>query len=51
LDCQVLTEHLVSLGAREVPRAEFLSRLAAALDAPTLRGRWRIDAPPRAPAP
>jgi leucyl/phenylalanyl-tRNA--protein transferase len=51
VDCQVRTEHLVSFGAREVPRAEFLARLAAALGAPTLRGRWRIDAPPRAPAP
>ncbi|HET8540372.1 MAG TPA: leucyl/phenylalanyl-tRNA--protein transferase [Anaeromyxobacter sp.] len=43
VDCQVRTEHLVSLGAHEIPRREFLRRLAAALEAPTLRGPWRID--------
>jgi leucyl/phenylalanyl-tRNA--protein transferase len=47
VDCQVRTEHLVSLGAREVPRHEFLARLAAALDAPTMRGRWEIRAAPK----
>lgn len=40
VDCQVRTEHLVSLGAHEIPRRRFLASLAAALDAPTLRGRW-----------
>jgi leucyl/phenylalanyl-tRNA--protein transferase len=40
VDCQVRTEHLVSLGAREIPRAAFLARVAAALEAPTRRGRW-----------
>ncbi len=43
VDCQVRTEHLVSLGAHEVPRAEFLARLAAALEEPTLRGTWVLD--------
>ncbi len=43
VDCQVRTEHLVSLGAREIPRTQFLARLAAALDAPTLLGRWDVD--------
>ncbi len=43
VDCQVRTEHLVSLGAHEIPRAEFLARLAAALEAPTLRGRWEVE--------
>ncbi|TPW14037.1 MAG: aat [Acidimicrobiaceae bacterium] len=33
LDVQWATEHLVSLGAVEVPRAEYLRRLAEALDA------------------
>ncbi len=42
VDCQVRTEHLVSLGARELPRREFLDRVAAALEAPTLRGRWAL---------
>ena len=43
VDCQVRTEHLVSLGAREIPRARFLARVAAALEAPTLRGRWSVE--------
>ena len=30
-DCQVTTEHMLSLGAREVPRAEFLRRLDVAI--------------------
>ena len=42
VDCQVRTEHLVSLGAREIPRDAFLERLGAALEAPTLRGRWSV---------
>jgi leucyl/phenylalanyl-tRNA--protein transferase len=45
VDCQVRTEHLVSLGAREVPRTAFLARLRSALEAPTLRGTWSLDAP------
>ncbi len=40
IDCQVRTEHLVSLGAREIPRAEFARRLAEGLAAPTVRGPW-----------
>ncbi len=44
VDCQVRTEHLVSLGAHEIPRPEFLARLSAALEAPTLRGTWDLDA-------
>lgn len=43
VDCQVRTEHLVSLGAHEIPRRAFLERLAAALEAATLRGTWRLD--------
>jgi leucyl/phenylalanyl-tRNA--protein transferase len=40
IDCQVTSAHLKSLGAREVPRAEFLRRLAAALRFPTDRQPW-----------
>ena len=43
VDCQVRTEHLVSLGAREIPRREFLARLARALDEPTHHGRWALE--------
>lgn len=44
VDCQVRTEHLARFGAHEIPRAEFLAKLARALDRPTLRGRWELDA-------
>jgi leucyl/phenylalanyl-tRNA---protein transferase len=43
VDCQVRTEHLVRFGAREIPRKEFLRRLAAALERTTLRGRWAME--------
>jgi len=43
VDCQVRTEHLVRFGARELPRPEFLERLASALARPTLRGPWTLD--------
>jgi len=32
IDCQTTTEHLKRFGAREIPRREFLKRLARALD-------------------
>lgn len=34
LDVQFLTAHLASLGAREIPRADYLSRLSAAIASP-----------------
>jgi leucyl/phenylalanyl-tRNA--protein transferase len=40
IDCQVTTQHLMSLGAREVRRSEFLTMLKKALELPTRRGRW-----------
>lgn len=40
VDCQMTTPHLLSLGAREVPRAEFLVHLRAALHAASMRGKW-----------
>lgn len=40
VDCQVTTHHLISLGAREVPRSEFMTMLKKALELPTRRGRW-----------
>lgn len=36
LDAQVMNPHLASLGARELPRAEFLRRLRAALALPVV---------------
>jgi len=40
IDCQISTEHLIRLGAREIPRNEFLLRLDEALQFPTKRGPW-----------
>jgi leucyl/phenylalanyl-tRNA--protein transferase len=45
VDAQVRTEHLLRLGAQEIPRREFLRRLVRALEKPTLRGRWEMDGP------
>ncbi len=50
VDCQVRTEHLARFGAREISRDDFLARLERALERPTLRGKWRIDAAPGPPA-
>jgi len=46
IDCQVTTGHLVSFGAREIPRNLFLEQLKESLGAPTLKGRWVLSAPP-----
>jgi leucyl/phenylalanyl-tRNA--protein transferase len=45
VDCQVRTDHLVRLGAREIPRTAFLDRLDELLYRPTIRGRWAITPP------
>lgn len=44
IDCQVYTEHLESMGAREIPRSEFLRKLRRGLDMPTQQGRWIFPA-------
>ena len=43
IDSQMTTEHMVRLGAKELPRRIFLKRLRTALGHPTKRGRWRND--------
>ncbi|HWM84732.1 MAG TPA: leucyl/phenylalanyl-tRNA--protein transferase [Kofleriaceae bacterium] len=43
IDCQVHTEHMARFGAEEWPRDRFLRALAAALEQPTRRGRWRLE--------
>lgn len=40
IDCQVYTSHLKSLGAREIPRREFIVRLERGLRYDTLKGSW-----------
>ena len=40
IDAQVTTEHLMSLGAKEIPRSLFLKRLKEALAFPAVKGKW-----------
>ncbi|MEW5864321.1 MAG: leucyl/phenylalanyl-tRNA--protein transferase [Pseudomonadota bacterium] len=40
IDCQQRTPLLAALGAREIPRAEFLRRLAALVNYPEPPGKW-----------
>ncbi|MBU4318157.1 MAG: leucyl/phenylalanyl-tRNA--protein transferase [Proteobacteria bacterium] len=42
IDCQVTTRHLLSFGAIEIQRAEFLKELGKFLKAPTIKGPWRM---------
>jgi leucyl/phenylalanyl-tRNA--protein transferase len=42
IDCQVHTSHLESLGARHVPRREFMVLLKQALEKKSLRGNWGL---------
>jgi leucyl/phenylalanyl-tRNA---protein transferase len=57
IDCQVTSDHLLTLGAVELPRREFLRQVAALVDQPALPGPWQLDpdlpdrvAEPAAPA-
>ena len=43
IDCQVTTPHLISLGAREIPRSAFMYLLKNALTKPTIRGKWELE--------
>lgn len=40
IDCQVYNEHLGSLGARDIPREDFLTYLKEALNNKTYKGKW-----------
>jgi len=42
IDCQVPTEHLDSLGAKNISRTEYLSHLDEALNTSTLKGMWKV---------
>ncbi|HAM97292.1 MAG TPA: leucyl/phenylalanyl-tRNA--protein transferase [Marinilabiliales bacterium] len=42
IDCQVTNPHLLSLGAEEIPRDDFLDLLHAALLDETRQGKWEI---------
>lgn len=45
LDCQVASEHLRTLGATDISRERFLSRLRLAVAEPGRTGRWQFDIP------
>ncbi len=40
IDSQVYTDHLASMGAREIPREEYMVLLKKGLRYPTIRGNW-----------
>lgn len=43
IDCQMATGHLASLGAREIPRDDFLRYVRAGTAQPAVGGPWRLD--------
>ena len=43
IDCQMKTTHLASLGAGEIPRAEFSAKLAELVKFPGITGAWQFD--------
>ena len=43
IDCQMSTPHLASLGAREIPRTEFIQRLQELIHYPHIPSPWRFD--------
>jgi len=43
IDCQVPTDHLKRMGAREIPRIEFLALLQETLKHETLNGEWNFQ--------
>jgi leucyl/phenylalanyl-tRNA--protein transferase len=46
IDCQMSTSHLASLGAREIPRAEFLRHVRHLIRQPSVPSPWVFDAEP-----
>jgi leucyl/phenylalanyl-tRNA--protein transferase len=43
IDCQMATSHLASLGAREVPRAEFLTEVTDLIHRRAVAAAWVIE--------
>jgi leucyl/phenylalanyl-tRNA--protein transferase len=43
IDCQMNTPHLSSLGAREIPRGEFIQRLRHLIGLPGVAAPWHFD--------
>lgn len=42
IDCQIPTDHLIWMGAKEVPRKVFLEQLKASVKKPIPIGKWRF---------
>jgi len=40
IDAQQETEHMKSLGAKSIPREEFMKQLESAVSQPTYKGNW-----------
>ena len=40
IDCQMTTQHLLSLGAQEIDRKSFLRKLNQYLEKPDIKGSW-----------
>jgi leucyl/phenylalanyl-tRNA--protein transferase len=43
IDSQMTTEHMIRLGAKEIPRRIFLKKLQSALRHSTKRGKWHVE--------
>ncbi|HVT35510.1 MAG TPA: leucyl/phenylalanyl-tRNA--protein transferase [Nevskiaceae bacterium] len=43
VDCQISSAHLATLGARDIPREDFLKRLRHAVNHASRAGPWRFD--------
>lgn len=43
IDCQMRTAHLARFGAREIPRGEFIRKLAELVNYPQSEREWRLD--------
>ncbi len=43
IDCQMPTTHLARFGASEIPRAEFMRKLATLVNYPDTARKWRLD--------
>jgi leucyl/phenylalanyl-tRNA--protein transferase len=43
IDCQMNTSHLASLGAREIPRTQFITQLQDLIHYPNIASPWHFD--------
>ncbi|MCF8067469.1 MAG: leucyl/phenylalanyl-tRNA--protein transferase [Desulfobacterales bacterium] len=42
IDCQVTSSHLISMGAQEISRKEFLEKMGKSLCKPDIIGKWKF---------